>query len=301
MKTPVELAAPAIVVTGVSTGIGNGIARQLVKAGYHVFGSVRKRQDAARLSNEFGSDYTPLIFDVTDERAVNRAAAQVKKALGTQKLSGLVNNAGVAVPGPLLELPVSEFRRQIEVNLVSVLAVTQAFFPLLRKASDDGARPARIVNISSVAGQFALPFLGPYAASKHGVEGLSDSLRRECMVTGVDVVVVDPGSVATPIWDKAGELDLSIYSHSPYLLPMTRMRDGMVAEGKRGLQPDRIGKLVVRILEARRPRARYVVGSGKVMVWMSRHFLSVRFVDRIIAKNLGLNVRRDGDGARAGR
>jgi NAD(P)-dependent dehydrogenase (short-subunit alcohol dehydrogenase family) len=301
MKMPAELTAPAIVVTGVSTGIGNSIARQLIRAGYHVFGSVRKRQDAARLSKEFGEAYTPLLFDVTDGKAVARAAALVTKALGTHKLSGLVNNAGVAVPGPLLELPVSEFRRQIEVNLISVLAVTQAFFPLLRRASDGGGRPARIVNISSVAGQFALPFLGPYAASKHGVEGLSDSLRRECMVTGVDVVVVDPGSVATPIWDKAGELDLSIYSHSPYLLPMTRMRDEMVAAGKRGLPPDKIGELVARILAARNPRVRYVIGSGKAMVWMSRHFLGARFVDRIIAKNLGLNVRRGGDGARAGR
>ena len=300
MKTPGEPESPAILVTGVSTGIGNSITRQLIKAGYHVFGSVRKRQDAARLSKEFGEAYTPLIFDVTDEKAVARAAALVKKALGTQKLSGLVNNAGVAVPGPLLELPVSEFRRQIEVNLVSVLAVTQAFFPLLRPRSPAGGRPARIINISSVAGQFALPFLGPYAASKHGVEGLSDSLRRECMPTGVDVVVVDPGSVATPIWDKAGELDLSIYSRSPSLLPMTRMRDGMVAAGKQGLPPDRIGELVVRILEVRRPRARYVIGSGKVMVWMSRHFLGVRFVDRIIAKNLGLNARPGGE-AGAGR
>jgi NAD(P)-dependent dehydrogenase (short-subunit alcohol dehydrogenase family) len=287
----------AVLVTGVSTGIGNGIARQLVKAGFHVFGSVRKRTDATRLSKEFGSAYTPLIFDVTDGKALAAAAMLVKKALGSGKLanrlSGLVNNAGVAVPGPLLELPVSEFRRQIEVNLVSVLAVTQAFFPLLRNASDAGGKPARIVNISSVAGQFALPFLGPYAASKHGVEGLSDSLRRECMLNGVDVVVIDPGSVATPIWDKAGELDLSIYSRSPYLQPMTRMRDGMVATGKRGLPPERIGQLVVRIFAARRPRARYVVGSGRVMVWMARHLLGVRMVDRFIGRSLGL-MRRPG-------
>jgi NAD(P)-dependent dehydrogenase (short-subunit alcohol dehydrogenase family) len=288
MKGLAQRGTSAVVVTGVSSGIGNGTLRELIRAGYRVFGSVRRREDATRLSKEFGEAYIPLLFDVTDSKAVSRAAVSVQKALGKSKLSGLVNNAGIAVPGPLLELPITEFRRQIEVNLVSVLAVTQAFFPLLRTSSDDGEKPARIVNISSVAGQFALPFLGPYAASKHGVEGLSDSLRRECMLYGIDVVVIDPGSVATLIWNKGGEVDFSTYSRSPYLQPMIRMRERMTAAGKRGMPPERIGRLVVRILESRRPRARYVVGSGKVMVWMSRHFVSERQVDRIIAKNLGL-------------
>lgn len=293
----------SVVVTGVSTGIGNGIARQLAAAGYHVFGSVRKEQDASRLAKELGAAYTPLLLDVTDPKGLAAAAASVATALASGsssgslagRLAGLVNNAGVAVPGPLLEMPLSEFRRQIEVNLVSVLAVTQAFFPLLRNGSDKGGRPARIVNISSVAGQFALPFLGPYAASKHGVEGLSDSLRRECLLNGVDVIVIDPGSVATPIWDKAKDLDLSPYSRSPYLESMTRLRDGMVATGKRGLPPERIGQLVVRIFAARRPRARYVIGSGRLMVWMSRHLLGVRMVDRLIGRNLGLTGKRPRD------
>jgi hypothetical protein len=290
--------APAVVITGVSTGIGNGTLHELIGAGYHVFGSVRKREDADRLSAELGNAYTPLIFDVTDPAAVARAAEVMRKALGSRKLDGLVNNAGVAVPGPLLELPISEFRRQIEVNLVSVLSVTQAFFPLLRKASDDGGRPARIVNISSVAGQFALPFLGPYEASKHGVEGLSDSLRRECMLYGVEVVVIDPGSVATPIWNKAEELDLSVYAHSPYREPLKRMKDSMVSSGRRGLPPERIGQLVVDVLGAKKPRARYMIGSQRVMVWMSRHLLSTRGVDRLIAKNLGLLApRRPGQAA----
>lgn len=284
----------AVLVTGVSSGIGNSITRQLLKAGYRVFGSVRRRTDAARLSKELGASYRPLVFDVTDGKALAAAVVQVKKVLGKDKLAGLVNNAGVAVPGPLLELPVSEFRRQVEVNLVSVLAVTQAFFPLVRTSADGGGKPARIINISSVAGQFALPFLGPYAASKHGVEGLSDSLRRECLVNGVDVIVIDPGSVATPIWTKAKELDLSIYSRSPYLEAMTRMRDGMVTAGDHGIPPDRIGQLVVKVLAARRPRARYTLGSGRVMVWMSKHLLGVRFVDRLIGRNLGLIGKRRG-------
>jgi len=288
MKTPGEHKSPSILVTGVSTGIGNGITRQLVRAGYHVFGSVRKRRDAARLSKEFGSAYTPLIFDVTDGKAVTRAAALVKKALGPDKLSGLVNNAGVAVPGPLLELPVSEFRRQIEVNLVSVLVVTQAFFPLLRSRSDAGGRPARIINISSVAGQIAMPFLGLYAASKHGVEGLSDSLRRECMMYGVDVVVIDPATIATPIWSKAEKFDFSPYSRSPYLEPMKRMLKALPESGRNRTPPERIGRLVVGIFRAKRPRVRYIIGRGKTRVWISTHLLSPRSVDRMIARALGL-------------
>jgi len=284
--------APSVVVTGVSTGIGNATLHELVRAGYHVFGSVRKREDAERLSRELGASYTPLVFDVTDAAALSAAAAEVRSALGTRKLSGLVNNAGVAVPGPLLELPVAEFRRQIEVNLVSVVAVTQAFFPLLRKASDNGGRPGRIVTISSVAGRIALPFLGPYAASKHGVEGLSDSLRRECMLYGVDVVVIDPASVATPIWDKAEALDLSVYADSPYREQMKRMRDSMVASGRRGSPPEVIGRLVVRVLAARKPRARYMVGRGSAGIWLLTHLAGTRMVDRVLGRALGLNPRR---------
>jgi len=282
---------PSVVVTGVSTGIGNGTLHELVRAGYHVFGSVRKREDADRLSRELGASYTPLIFDVTDAAALASAAAEVRNALGTRKLSGLVNNAGVAVPGPLLELPVAEFRRQIEVNLVSILAVTQAFFPLLRKASDDGAKPGRIVMISSVAGRIALPFLGPYAASKHGLEGLSDSLRRECMLYGVDVVIIDPASVATPIWNKAEALDLSAYAASPYREQLKRMKDSMVASGKRGSPPEAIGRLVAQVLAARKPRARYMVGKGSAGVWLLTHFVGARLVDRALGRAFGLRKR----------
>jgi NAD(P)-dependent dehydrogenase (short-subunit alcohol dehydrogenase family) len=283
---------PAVVVTGVSTGIGNGTLRELARAGYRVFGSVRKREDAERLSKEFGDVYTPLIFDVTDPAAVAKGVDEVRRALAGGKLSGLVNNAGVAVPGPLLELPVAEFRRQIEVNLVSVLAVTQAFFPLLRKASDGGGKAARIVNISSVAGHIAIPFLGPYAASKHGVEGLSDSLRRECMLYGVDVVVLDPASVSTPIWDKADVLDLSVYADSPYREQMKKMKDSMVASGRRGSPPEVVGRFVVRVMAARKPRARYMVGKGSAGIWAITHLVGPRFVDRMLGRAMGLTPRK---------
>ena len=288
MERRIATEAPVAVVTGVSSGIGNAALRELIRAGWKVFGSVRRPQDAERLSQELGAAYEPLVFDVTDEAAVQRAAEEVRKAMGSRKLSGLVNNAGIAVPGPLLELPVSELRRQIEVNLVAVLSVTQAFFPLLRTRADAGGRPARIVNVSSAAGRIALPFLGPYAVSKHGVQALSDSLRRECLRDGVDVVVIDPANVATSIWDKAEAVDLSAYNDSPYRGPMLRLRDSTVASGRRGSRPEVIGRRVVRVLQAARPRARQLVGKGSTRIWVATHLASRRVVDRLIGRGLGL-------------
>ena len=279
---------PAVVITGVSSGIGHGTAKVLLAHGLRVFGSVRRKEDAERLSAELGGAFTPLIFDVTDAASVTRGAEVTRQALQGRKLFGLVNNAGIAVPGPLLEMPVADLRRQLEVNLVSVLTVTQAFFPLLRKRADGGGRPARIVNISSVAGVFAVPFLGPYAASKHGVEGLSDSLRRECMLYGIDVIVIDPGSVATAIWDKADALDLSPYAASPYLKAMTRLRDSMGSSGRNGLPPEKVGLVVLEALTAGKPRVRYAPRSGNPMMWISRHLLGKRFMDRMFATRLGL-------------
>ena len=214
-------------------------------------------------------------------------ASAVREKLEGGKLAALVNNAGIAVPGPLLEIPVSELRRQIEVNLVSVLSVTQAFFPLLAARNDGASRPGRIINISSIAGKLALPFLGPYAASKHGVEGLSDSLRRECLLYGVDVIVIDPGSVATAIWDKADALDLSRFEKSPYRRSMTRLKDSMVSSGRRGSPPERVGRAVLKVLQVARPRPRVTVGSGNPVILLSR-LVGKRTLDRLIGKTLGL-------------
>ncbi len=191
-----------VVVTGVSTGIGKGIASVMVKNGWRVFGSVRKDADAQALQAELGKAFIPLVFDVEDNEAIIAASVEVRARLAGRTLDGLVNNAGIALSEPLLVQTVADFRKQIEVNLVGMFAVTRAFAPLL------GADPAlagpkgRIVNISSVGGKIGPPFLGAYAAAKHGVEGFSESLRRELQLLGIDVVIIGPGSVATPIWDK---------------------------------------------------------------------------------------------------
>ncbi len=207
---------PSVVITGVSTGIGRGTAEVLIKKGFRVFGSLRKREDAEKARAELGPQFTPLIFDITNEGAVKEAARVVSDALGGETLEGLVNNAGVALPAPLVYQPIAEFREQIEVNLIGPLIVTQAFVGLLGKDRSRKGPPGRIVNVSSIGGKIAGPFIGAYHASKFGLEGLSDSLRRELMLFGIDVIVVGPGGVRTAIWQKAKETDLSAYAKTEY-------------------------------------------------------------------------------------
>src|SRR5216117_2533512 len=177
-----------VVVTGASTGFGAAIARHLADRGFRVFGTVRRAVDEVALARD---GVTPVRMDVTDTASIMRAQGEVERALGATPLIALVNNAGIPAAGPLELFPLDDLRRVLEVNLIGVVAVTQAFLPLLK------ASRGRIVNISSVAGRGALPFIGPYAASKFGLEAVSDSLRRELLPFGVRVVVIEPGSFKT--------------------------------------------------------------------------------------------------------
>jgi NAD(P)-dependent dehydrogenase (short-subunit alcohol dehydrogenase family) len=275
------------VITGASTGIGFATARELIDQGFRVFGSVRNDADAKRVQREFGAGFTPLLFDVTDEKAVLAGAAEVRPMLHGEKLTGLVNNAGISVPGPLLELPADKIRKQLEVNVIGQLIVTQAFAPLLGTDPALKGEPGRIVMISSVAGKSALPFGGPYAASKHALEGLSESLRRELMVFGIDVVVIGPGPIKTPIWEKGAKADFSKYENTAYLEPLKRARAMMQARGMAGYPPERVAKLVHHVLTAPRPRVRYQITPDWLMRGVLRA-LPKRLVDRLIAGRLAL-------------
>jgi NAD(P)-dependent dehydrogenase (short-subunit alcohol dehydrogenase family) len=277
----------SVVVTGVSTGIGWGATKVLIAKGFRVFGSVRKAADAERLKAEFGERFVPLIFDVTDEPAVNAAAVQVRAALGGNTLAGLVNNAGVAVAGPLMHLPIDEFRQQIEINLTGVLIVTQAFGPLLGADPSLDGPPGRIVNISSVGGKNGAPFLGPYVASKFALEGLSESLRRELMMFGIDVIVIGPGAVATPIWAKADQLDTSRYNNTPYASALDRVKAFMVANGGKGLAPEVLGQAIHKALTTPNPKVRYAVTPDPFQNFLSG-VLPKRTLDKVIGKRLGL-------------
>lgn len=278
----------SVVVTGVSTGIGWGCVKVLAARGFHVFGSVRKQADADRLAAEFGSAFTPLIFDVTDPSAVNAAARQVQEKLESTPLFGLVNNAGIANPGPLLHIDIDAFRQQLEVNVTAQVIVTQAFAPLLGAAPDRRTTtPGRVVMMSSVGGKVAMPFLGPYNASKFALEAVSESLRRELMIYGVDVIVIAPGAIATPIWDKADAIDVSRYANTPYAKSLDRVKSYMLGMGKTGLPPEKIGEAVATALTATSPKTRYTITPQPLTDWMTRH-LPKRSVDKIIAKQLGL-------------
>lgn len=277
----------SVVVTGASTGIGWGCVKVLTGSGFRVFGSVRQQGDAERLSKEFGANFTPLLFDVTDEAAVNAAASQLEAALGGETLFGLVNNAGIAVPGPLLYLKIDDFKHQIAINLTGQLIVTQAFAPLLGTDRSRKGPPGRIVMISSVGGKNASPFVGPYNASKFGLEGLSESLRRELMLFGIDVIIVAPGAVATPIWDKADAVDVSQFANTPYATALNAVKDYMISNGKKGFAPEKLGGVVKRALTAAKPKTRYTVTPDPFQNWMVNH-LPKRMVDNIVARRLGL-------------
>lgn len=278
----------SVVVTGVSTGIGNAAARVLAKKGFRVFGSVRKEADAAALKKDLGESFVPLVFDVTDEAGVARAAAEVRAALGGEKLAGLVNNAGIAVSGPLIDLNPDEFRKQMEVNVTGPFLVTQAFAPLLGTDRALKGEPGRIVNISSVAGIRAMPFLGPYAASKFALEGFSEALRRELMMFGIDVVVIGPGPVKTAIWDKAEEIDISRYANSPYRPILENFQKVFIGQGRDGLPAEKLGELILKALTMPNPKVRYSAVKGRLAEKLVMNFASKRTLDKMIASMLGL-------------
>lgn len=277
----------SVVITGVSTGIGWGTTKVLIQKGFRVFGSVRKQQDAERLSKEFGEHFVPLIFDVTDEPAVQAAAGKVREGLNGETLFGLVNNAGIAVPAPLIHMSTDDFRHQLEVNLVSVLIVTKAFVPLLGCDRSLRGEPGRIINISSVGGKRGGPFVGPYAASKHGLEGFSESLRRELILFGIDVIIIGPGPIATPIWDKADQVDVSQYAHTEYFEAAKRVQKHLVTDGKKGYPPEKVGEVILQALTTSKPRVRYAVIPGNPINILLQQLLPKRVIDRVIAKNLG--------------
>jgi NAD(P)-dependent dehydrogenase (short-subunit alcohol dehydrogenase family) len=277
----------SVVITGASTGIGWASARLLLDRGFRVFGSVRKPADAERLSAEFGANFVPLLFDVTDEAAVLAAAREVRAALSGETLAGLVNNAGIAVAGPVFELAVDDFRRQIEVNVIGPVIATKAFGPLLGADRALKGPKGRIVMISSVAGRNGNPLLAPYSTSKHAIEGLSESLRRELMLYGIDVVIVAPGAVKTPIWGKADEVDISTFSHSPFFPALQKIRAFMLQLGATGLPAERIAESVFEALTTARPKVRYQIAPDPVRQFVTS-ILPKRLVDRIIARRLAL-------------
>jgi NAD(P)-dependent dehydrogenase (short-subunit alcohol dehydrogenase family) len=276
-----------VVVTGVSTGIGWGTTKVLVSKGFRVFGSVRKQADAERLQAEFGDGFVPLMMDITDAEAVHQAAQKVGSMIGDRNLVGLVNNAGIVVSGPLLYLRPSEYRRQLDVNMISPLVVIQAFAPLLGTDKKRQGPAGRIVNITSSGAKVPIPLLGAYSASKAGLEGMSDVLRLELMLFGIDLVMIEPGFVNTSMYDKGEKEDLSEFKPTEYWNAVQNFQKFTVTEGRKGLSPERLGEAVHLALSTAKPKARYAVIKQRFKNWTLPRLLPARMLDAVMAKQLG--------------
>lgn len=276
-------------VTGVSSGIGEAIAADLVKRGWRVFGTVRRAEDGERLDNDLGPAFTPLVCDVTDVESLSRAAATASDLLGGAPLDGLVCNAGISLPGPLLHQSLDELDRQWKVNVLGQIATVQAFAPLLGAQEGFVGRPGRIVMMSSVSGKLAWPFVGGYAATKHALEAVSHALRRELMPFGVDVVIVGPGPIATPIWEKsAGAVEKSRYQGTFYGPLIDRFEREVLARARHALPATAVAEVVHTALTAASPKVRYTITPSPLMNWVLPLLLPARWLDRIAAKRLGL-------------
>jgi NAD(P)-dependent dehydrogenase (short-subunit alcohol dehydrogenase family) len=277
------------IVTGISAGIGKATVAELLAQGCYVFGSVRTRADATKAVERFGAaQFTPLIFDVTDEIALALAVEQVRVHLQGRTLDGLVNNAGSSYTNPLMIQSVEDFRMQLEVNVVGMFAVTRAFFPLLGGDQSLTGPQGRIVNLGSVGGRVAFPLLGAYVTAKHAVEGLSGALRRELQLVGIDVIVIAPGPVLTSIWDKAEAQDYSEVAGTIWDVPFRKYVAWMIATGRDGLPAERVAKLVAHALNTRKPKTRYAPVKGKFFNEIVPSLLPTRVVDRVLGRQFGL-------------
>lgn len=282
-----QITQGAVVVTGASTGIGAACAIRLDQLGFQVFAGVRTNADAQALQAKASPKLTPIFLDVTDLDSITAAMQKVAIAVGNSGLIGLVNNAGIAVGAPLELIPITEFRKQLEVNVTGQLAVTQAFLPLLRLAK------GRIVNMGSITGRSATPFLGAYSASKFALEALTDALRLELRPWGIWVAIIEPGAISTPIWQKslsqADTLQQSLPqpAHELYGQAMKTASQGAATLAQKGISPDKVAQAVVRALTAKRPKTRYLVGQDAKLRAMLR-FLPDRIVDDLTAKAMNL-------------
>ncbi len=280
--------SPAVVITGCSTGIGAACARELDRRGFRVFAGVRSEADAQRLRAGASQSLSPLSINVTDAESIDHAARSVAGAVGGAGLAGLVNNAGIVVTGPLEILPIEQLRKQLEVNVIGQIAVTQAFLPLLRAAG------GRIVNMGSVNGSLAPPYLGPYAASKFALEALSDALRSELRNWGIAVSLIEPGAVETPIWQKAQAAtdrlaqDVSPEALELYDADLTAMRAATRRLADGAMPVEKVVRAVLHALSARRPKTRYYITLQTRLVFRPFKLVPDRIRDWLIRRGIGL-------------
>ena len=277
-----------VVITGVSTGIGYSSAKILCDSGYFVYGSVRKQEDADKLRADLGDNFQSLIFDVTDSNAIKESAEKVQADLNPgESIAGLVNNAGIALGGPVTMIDTDIFRKQFDVNFFGLIDVTKAYLPLLG-ASKDAQNQGKIINISSVSGRRSHPFMAPYTASKFALEAFSDSLRRELMIYGVDVILIEPGPIKTAIWDKTPDPEDNEFIGSDYESALERFYKLFIQMGKKGLNADIIGNRVKSVLQDPSPAIRHVITPNRLINYTLPGIIPTRMYDKLIGKGLGL-------------
>lgn len=275
-------------ITGASTGIGRAAALRLDAGGWRVYAGVRKQEDAEALRAAGSERLVPLILDVLDAGQIAAAAGRIE-AESPGGLDGLVNNAGIAVPGPLETIPLEDFRRQVEVNLTAQVAVTQAMLPLIRHAR------GRIVFLSSIGGRIAFPLNGPYHAAKFGIEAVGDVFRQELRPWGISVSVVEPGTIDTPIWERgernADEVEERAHPNQQVLYgeAIARFREVVKKLAEKGIPPEKVARAIAHALESGRPRTRYLVGFDAKVQARLKPLIPTRVFDRIIARQMHLD------------
>jgi len=278
----------SVVITGASTGIGAACALHLDRLGFTVFAGVRKIEDGATLQRQGVSGLSPLLLDVTDGDIIRHAQAIVAERVGSSGLFGLVNNAGIAVVGPLEAVPIPDLRRQLDINVIGQIEVTQVFLPLIRKAR------GRIVNMGSIAGRGAMPLMGPYSASKFALEAMTDALRLELQQWGIDVSIVEPGAIATPIWEKSGKDAADLETAMPgetrtmYATLVAAVRKVVGEAAKRAISADAVAQAVEHALTASRPKTRYLVGADAKLRALMIKLLPDRLSDAVLTWALKL-------------
>jgi NAD(P)-dependent dehydrogenase (short-subunit alcohol dehydrogenase family) len=276
----------SVLVTGASTGIGRATALRLDSSGWRVFAGVRKDEDAESLREASSPRLTPVFLDVTDPEQIAAAAELVEREC-ENGLDGLVNNAGVAIPGPLETVPLEDFRRQIEVNLVAYVAMTQALLSQIRRAE------GRVVFLSSIGGRVAFPFGGPYHASKFATEAIGDVFRQELRPWGLRVAIIEPGSIDTPIWERGQRKAEEIEAKAPqtgllYGAATEKFRKVIEDTAERGIPPEKVAKVVSHALESSRPKSRYLVGLDAKLQARLKPLIPTSLFDRIVARQLNL-------------
>ena len=276
----------SIVITGTSTGIGYASSKLFIENGYRVFGSVRSEADADKVSSELGSNFVPLIFDVTDEAAVKNSVKIVEDQIGDQKLSGLINNAGLGVIGTIQSLSAEQFKYQFDVNVLGVFHCCQAYLDLLGADKNRNGDPGKIINISSISGEIGMPFMSAYNMSKFGLEGFSEGIRRELLMYGIDVVVIAPGPVKTPIWKKINQKDeVKRYDNSDFRESVSRAMKMTEKMEQAGCEPSVIAERALSIIENSKNKTRYRIDPTRMQNIMLQLFPK-RVADRMIAKRM---------------